>query len=196
VEDTRPGGHFSENQLELYAFNRLTEPEAAQLEEHLLICGSCQTRLTAVDNYIEVMKAAAVLPNKKPPERARALLLTSPIWVGGLALIAALAIYSPPRPLSLAKEVELRSDRGGPSLMSHAPAGARLSLSIDATSLPKLPSYRLEVVNAQGGQVWQASVVCEERRIRTPLGANLKPGTYWVRLFGPALLREYGLELN
>jgi hypothetical protein len=196
VEDTRPGGHFSENQLELYAFNRLSEPEAAHLEEHLLICGACQMQLTAIDNYIEVMKAAVVLPAKKPPERARALLLTSPIWVGGLVLITAMVMYSPPRRAGVPREVELRSDRGGASLISHAPAGARLSLTIDATSLPKLPSYRLEVVNANGSQVWQASVVCEERRIRTPLGANLKPGTYWVRLFGPALLREYGLELN
>ncbi len=196
MEDTRPGGHFSENQLELYAFNRLTEPEEAQLEEHLLICDSCQTRLTAISNYIDVMKAAAVMPSKKPPERARALLLTSPIWVGGLALITAMVIYSPPRRVSLPREVELRSDRGGASLISHAPAGDRLSLSIDAASLPKLPSYRLEVVNAQGGQVWQASVVCEQRRIRTLLDGNLSPGTYWVRLYGPSLLREYGLELN
>ena len=196
MEDTRPGGHFSEDQLELYAFNRMREPECAQLEEHLLVCGQCRSRLNEIDGYIAVMRAAAIEPRKKPPERSRKLILTSPLWVGGLALIAALLFYSPsPRSIQPA-EIELQSLRGGPSLMSHGPAGAPLSLTIDATSLPKLPAYRLEIVDANGGPVWQASVSSEGQRIRTRVQRNLGRGTYWVRLYGDSLLREYGLELN
>ena len=196
MEDTRPGGHFSEDQLELYAFNRMREPECAQLEEHLLVCGPCRSRLGEVDGYIAVMKAAAVHPLKKPPEKSRKLLLTSPLWVGGLALIAALLLYSPPRHSMQPSEIELKAERGGTSLIAHAPAGAPLLLTMDATSLPKLPAYRLEVVNAEGGQIWQGSVASEGQRIRTRVQRNLKPGTYWVRLYGESLLREYGLELN
>jgi hypothetical protein len=196
VEDTRPGGHFSEDQLELYAFNRMPEPECARLEEHLLVCGRCQSRLSEMDGYIAVMKVAAVQPNKKPPERSRKLLLTSPLWVGGLALIVALCVYSPPRRSMQPSEVELQSLRGGASLMAHARAGAPLSLSIDTASLPKMPAYRLEIVDANGGPVWQASVSSEGERIRTRVPRNLTRGTYWVRLYGDSLLREYGLELN
>ncbi len=196
MEDTRPGGHFSEDRLELYAFNRMPEPECARLEEHLLVCGTCQSRLSEIDGYIGVMKVAAVEPRKKPPERSRKLILTSPLWVGGLVLIAAVLFYTPPPRQTQPSEIELQSQRGSASLMAHGLAGAPLSLSIDATSLPKMPAYRLEVVNAEGGQVWQASVASEGNRIRTSVQRNLKPGTYWVRLYGDSLLREYGLELN
>jgi hypothetical protein len=175
----------------------MREQECAQLEEHLLVCGQCRSRLNEMDGYIAVMKAAAIDPRKKPPERSRKLILTSPLWAGGLALIAALLFYpASPRPMQPA-EIELQSLRGGPSsLMSHAPAGAPLSLTIDATSLPKLPAYRLEIVDAHGGPVWQASVSPEGQRIRTRVPRNLSKGTYWVRLYGDTLLREYGLELN
>ena len=203
MEDTRPGGHFSEDLLEQYAFNRMREPECARLEEHLLVCGSCRLRLSEIDGYIAVMKAAAVQPYKKPPERSwvrqtgpvRTLLVTSPLWVGGLALVAAGLFYSPTPHSMRPSEVELNSERGGASLMAHARAGA-LSLTIDATSLPKLPAYRLEIVNAEGGPVWQASVSPEGQRIQARVERSLKPGTYWVRLYGESLLREYGLDLN
>ena len=174
----------------------MQEPECARLEEHLLACGQCRSRLNEMDGFIAVMKAAAVQPDKKPPARSNKLLLTSPLWVGGLALIAAVLFYSPPPHSPQPAEIELQSLRGGASLMSHGPAGAPLWLSIDATSLPKLPAYRLEIVNAEGGQVWQASVSSEGQRIRTHVQRNLTRGTYWVRLYGDSLLREYGLELN
>src|SRR6202011_3976817 len=104
-------------------------------------------------------------------------------WVGGLALIVAVLFYSPgPRSMQ-PSEVELQSQRGGASLMAHAPAAAPLSLTIDATSLPKVPAYRLEIVNANGGQVWQSSVRSEGQRIRTRVDRSFSKGTYWVRLY-------------
>src|SRR5260370_8793212 len=93
-------------------------------------------------------------------------------------------------------EIELECQRGGACLMSHGRAGAPLSLTIDATSLPRIPAYRLEIVDANGGPVWQSSVSSEGQRIRTRVDRSLKSGTYWVRLYGDSLLREYGLELN
>src|SRR5258708_1699993 len=97
----------------------MPEPECARLEEHLLVCGRCRSQLSEVDGYITVMKAAAVQPHKKPPARSRKLILTSPLWVGGLALAAALLFYSPPPRSMQPAEIELQSLRGGASLMSH-----------------------------------------------------------------------------
>ena len=54
-----PSNHIDEETLERYALGRLGEEEAAPVEEHLLICHSCQDRLAAADEYIRIVRAAA-----------------------------------------------------------------------------------------------------------------------------------------
>ena len=52
--------HFSLECLEEYAMDMLSEEDCTFLEEHLLICSSCQDRLADADEYIRVAKAAAL----------------------------------------------------------------------------------------------------------------------------------------
>ncbi|HXP86719.1 MAG TPA: hypothetical protein VN841_18455 [Bryobacteraceae bacterium] len=51
--------HPAEDVLDEYAFRRLGEAEAAPLEEHLLVCETCQERLHQIDDFVLVMKQAA-----------------------------------------------------------------------------------------------------------------------------------------
>ncbi len=54
------GSHcIAEDLLETYAWGRLSEPESASLEEHLLLCAGCQNRLEQLDDYLRVATAAA-----------------------------------------------------------------------------------------------------------------------------------------
>jgi len=53
------GDHIDEETLECYALGRLAEDEAASVEEHLLVCHSCQDELAAADEYISTVRAAA-----------------------------------------------------------------------------------------------------------------------------------------
>lgn len=50
--------HISDDDLELYAMDRLTEAEAAPVEEHLLVCEGCRERLAEWDEYVRAMRAA------------------------------------------------------------------------------------------------------------------------------------------
>lgn len=50
--------HFSDQVLECYAMGRLSNLAGALLEEHLLICTACQTRLVAIEDYVVVLRAA------------------------------------------------------------------------------------------------------------------------------------------
>jgi len=50
--------HIDDDYLELYALDRLAEPDAARVEEHLLVCGECRMRLAASDAYVAAMGAA------------------------------------------------------------------------------------------------------------------------------------------
>jgi anti-sigma factor RsiW len=55
---TRPDSHTPVDALEAYSMGKLPDEAYAPLEEHLLICPVCQTRLEAIDAYICVVRAA------------------------------------------------------------------------------------------------------------------------------------------
>jgi hypothetical protein len=58
-------GHLLEDVLEQYAFNRLSEVDTETVEEHVLVCATCQSTLQEIDEYILLMKAAT--RTMKPP---------------------------------------------------------------------------------------------------------------------------------
>lgn len=67
---TRFDCHPPEDVLEAYAMGRLCELESAPLEEHILICLLCQDRLEAVDEFIQLARAAEEYVPPRPPSRA------------------------------------------------------------------------------------------------------------------------------
>jgi hypothetical protein len=60
------GCHLSEEILEEYAFGRTLEQELIRIEEHLLVCETCQELLTGLEEFILIFKAAAA-PWPTPP---------------------------------------------------------------------------------------------------------------------------------
>jgi anti-sigma factor RsiW len=47
-----------DDDLELYALDRMAEVDAAPVEEHLLVCEECRARLVEWDEYVRAMRAA------------------------------------------------------------------------------------------------------------------------------------------
>lgn len=58
IPDQTATSHQPDDQLELYALERLTEAEQAVIEEHLLICQACRERLDEVEAYAKAMRQA------------------------------------------------------------------------------------------------------------------------------------------
>src|SRR5450755_3459715 len=54
--------HPSEEVLDEYALNRLPEAVAAPIEEHLLICHSCQDALYVTEQFVSALKVEADQP--------------------------------------------------------------------------------------------------------------------------------------
>ena len=52
--------HPLEDFLEEYAFDRLSELDCAEFEEHLLVCQRCQHQSAQTDEYISLMKRGAM----------------------------------------------------------------------------------------------------------------------------------------
>lgn len=62
-------GHVSEDILERYAMGKLSAADCAPIEEHILICPTCQRELEAVDDYIRIARAAIAALAPQPPAR-------------------------------------------------------------------------------------------------------------------------------
>jgi hypothetical protein len=201
--------HPTEDLLEEYSFGRVLEPALATLEEHLLDCALCQTRLLEVDEYTALMKAgiAALEQEHRDARSARRFAIPGmPSFPVVFAAASVLALVSvtlswPRQPLqavgSLAA-VKLTALRGGDGDgVAHARFGHPLNLTIDRTDLLPALSYQLEVVNSTGRTLWSSVAQIAEQNLAARVTTRLAPGAYWVRLYsGGQLRREFGLRID
>jgi hypothetical protein len=193
-----PITHPDEDVLENYAFNRLSDLEVSEIEEHLLICEECQRTFAATDEYVQLMKAgtAAYIAKHAPGSPPRVRLREEGLrWNAAAAAILLLtcltALLSWRAPLGVPQTIELNALRGdSPSNISQAPAWQPLDLQIDLKEVRPAAGYRVEVVDATGRRVWFGGTPAR-------LTKGLSPGVYWVRLSTDAgeYLREYGLSI-
>jgi hypothetical protein len=94
--------------------------------------------------------------------------------------------------------IQLIALRGGEGYVALAPSGRPLELVFGRTDLPVDLSYRAQVVNSSGRQVWSGSVRIADQSLSIRVNGPLRAGAYWVRLYTSAgqLLREFGLRVG
>ena len=51
-----PSGHITEDILEAYSLGHLSAADVAPIEEHLLVCPTCQDRLQATDLFVATIR--------------------------------------------------------------------------------------------------------------------------------------------
>ncbi len=179
-------GHLNEEEIEKYSLRVTAEPDLTRIEEHLLVCEFCRKQVEDSDFYVRSMQTAAARSRREAGTAFpwRALLPVAAVLIIGFVLFH----RTGQAPLA----VVLTATRGGGAgVAARAPQGKRLALQPDTTGLPPAGSYRLEMVDQNGGLVWAGTFP----------GQPLKPlpaGGYFVRLFSQQgqLLREYALELE
>jgi anti-sigma factor RsiW len=50
--------HISDDLLEAYAVGRASEADVACLEEHMLVCEPCRSRLVAMESFVSLLRGA------------------------------------------------------------------------------------------------------------------------------------------
>ncbi len=205
--------HPSEDALEQYALGSMPEEQAAELEEHLLICATCQDRLQETDEFIAVMREAARQWREAPPPRWQLLLGRVQRWLDPRALrwvaaaAAVLLLVLIPRLLLEPRQraaqpvtILLRAHRAfEPEMFVAAPADRPLQLAWDPAGLGGDDCCRVEVVDTAGRVLIRSRVLqqSEGPQVRVE---GFSPGAYWVRLYGLApgapLLREFALRVR
>jgi hypothetical protein len=190
------GRHLEETTLEQYSMGSLAEDAATEVEQHLLICGDCCTKVTEADAYIRAMKGA-VQELPAAPERSRWNLrfLVPTFAVCTLLIVAAIVKF----PASVERSpvtIALFTMRGTDT-EAHGSARRPFALQPDLHGLPDSPSYRLDLVAFSGSPVWKGVLYVQPQPPTAIVPAQSR-GVYFVRVSLPSgeLLREYALELS
>jgi hypothetical protein len=180
------GPHLSDDALEAYSLHRISsEDELAAVEEHLLVCPHCETRLTKLDQFHEAIKTAAP---KVQAESKAPLIRGHIVWIiaAGLAAI----FFLPPalRQLQSPAEIELHAVRN--ETTATAPSGRPLRLKLDLVGLPA-EAYSWELVTLDGTLVSSGKASAE------PIAVGpIELGRYYIRIKKanqPDPVREFSL---
>lgn len=198
--------HCTDDDLELYALGRLNDDGSELVEEHLLICGTCQTRLDEADQYVRAMRNATFRLRAEQPKPIFAKFSewfrvpAVPMWAGAAACLL-LIVFSAtwigrqngggsPVPVSLLAE------RGGGNTV---PANRPLRVSLDARGLELGPKAHLVLVDANGVAVESADAPVESDHIQVRLPKPLHRGNFYLRVFkgqDEDPVREFLLEVQ
>jgi hypothetical protein len=188
--------HIEETTLERYSMGSLAEEAAVEVEQHLLVCEACCTKVTEADSYVRAMKRAAQeLPAE--PERLRwNLRILLPAFAACALLIAAAVVKFSPSVERAPATVALFAMRGT-GTEAQGPSKQPLILQPDLTGLPPSPSYSMDLVSVDGAPVWHGVLSAQADPPAALVPAQPR-GNYFVRLSLPSgqLLREYALQLH
>jgi len=205
---TTIGLHVPEETLMSYASGHLPENALRDVEEHMLMCESCQSALETIDDHMRAGAEAAreIREQSKKRKKARAWSLVfsgrSAVWAVVLAAAVILAVPAARRKGPVAQnppiEISLTAERGTAQARVPHTESSHLTLKIDSSELPNLPVYRLQLVDAAGKDIWSGSAPNIDGQIRAGIPQALGYGQYWVRLFTPDShqLREFGLTVE
>jgi anti-sigma factor RsiW len=188
--------HIDDDVLDQYASGSLRPELLAAIEEHLLTCPDCQTRLIAVDEFIGLFRAAATQPDARPqPLWPR---LFNARWIGAAAVAAAVFSFVfvefPKAPMAPAT-VFMQSLRG-PEAVAAITAGKPVRLVFDLTPTGDVRDYEVQIVNQIGTQVLAVPAEFNNGQLSV-LIRKLGAGSYWARIYRRAnseLIAEYGLR--
>jgi anti-sigma factor RsiW len=188
--------HIDDDVLDQYASGSLRPELLAGIEEHLLTCPDCQTRLISTDEFIGLFRTAATQPDARPQPLWQRLFNVR--WIGTAVVVAAVFSFifvQFPKPPMMPATVFMQSLRG-PEAVAAITAGKPVRLVFDLTPTGAVRDYEVRVVDLLGTQVLAIPVEFNNGQLSV-LIRTLGVGSYWARVFRRAnseLIAEYGLR--
>ncbi len=199
------GTHGTDDQIERYTIGTLPDAELAILEDHLLICEECRGRTEDTQAFTmalrDALKEAPVSAQTVSKQKATFDLtgwLRRPavsMAFGFVLLFCVLAIFSNQRNgLPAVAVLQLTATRGEVPTVGRA---RELDLRLAGAPQDGGP-YRVEVVDAQGKNIWGSLADNEGDAVLVKVPMRMQSGEYFVRLYsadGP-IVHEYGFRLR
>ncbi len=196
--------HPTEETLQRFLHDRLSEAELEKVETHILACELCVEQLEILEMLIAATKTATQLEAKPThPQLASA----SASWkeqfsfprlslaAGIICVVTAGSIL-----LSVPRDVTLETYRGRETPI--VAAWRPMHLTLNATDLSESP-VTVELVDDRGASVWSGSSAIRNDEVKVNLPRITKSGAYFVRLYHATpsdtrseLLREFTFEVK
>jgi hypothetical protein len=192
--------HIEENLLDQYALGTLSPESIAELEEHLLVCSFCQSRLVEADELLILFREAATLEDASTTPRWRnAFAFRTSFWSGAAAALTALLIllitgdsHRAKLPPAILLMQSLRGPEAGAKMASARPILLVFDMAVQASR-----DYEIDIVDALGNEVLKKAAEVRDGRLAV-LVEKLASGSYWVRVYcqhpSTELLAEYSLQ--
>jgi hypothetical protein len=195
--------HASDDELELYALDRLPELEVDRVEDHLIVCDPCRDRLEHIGSFALTMRETLRrFPAHEEREWFRfewlsRLMQPRFAMAGAFAVMLALltGIYEARRPsLAAVASLQLTATRAN---LQEVPPAREFDLTLrdfPATGGP----FRLELVDQAGTRLWAGHPESTPGELRAKIGLPLASGVFFLRLYGDAdrLVHEYGFRVK
>jgi hypothetical protein len=192
-----PALHVSEELLDQYSIGSLPEELLPEVEEHVLACEACQSRLKEADDFREIFRAAAVLPEARPHRSWwRAWRRPVAVWAAAAGFAASLIVVVANRHESpSAPAIAMLQSLRGPETSAQVPAGKPVVLMLDVAPLSQGAAYETRIVDPLGSEVFRGAATNRDGH-PSVLVNKLARGAYWIRVYRGKgeLVAEYGLE--
>jgi hypothetical protein len=197
-----PTPHIEEELLERYAMGTLPKESIPEIEEHLLSCSFCQSRLEEADEFLVHFRAAATQMGVRPAPFWNRFWTARKVLAGGAAAVATAAllmlfISGERHDTKLPPAMVLMQSLRGPESHAQIASGRPCLLIFDVPIMLPRADYEIEIVDTAGNEILKAGPNVKETQL-TLLVEKLAPGVYWVRVYRRQpvreLVAEYGLQ--
>jgi len=190
--------HVTDDQLELYALDRLPDSDLPDFEVHLMMCANCWERLDEIGTFALGMREAPPVTETdwlgwlRRPAFSMAMGFVVLVVVMG---IVARGIYSNARTtFAPSAALQLTATRGE---MPFTVPSREFDLTL--ADGPRVGGpFRVEVVNVTGMGAWSGLAENSPAGVQVKVMQRLGPGAYFVRLYDGSgkMLREYGFRIR
>jgi anti-sigma factor RsiW len=202
--------HLSEEQLEKYLLQQVSEADAAAVEEHLLVCAHCQTQLEELETFTKTFRAVAPILAREDAEPQQAGImdwlrqqLRNPLPALAFGAAAAIVVFLTPlawrNPAVSGPAVTLELEAVRAATVPQAPPARPLILRLDVDGLTRATSYRAELATNNGATLLTRAVAPSSGKATMEVPEGLSAGRYWLRLYGPdhaEPIREFGFAIR
>jgi hypothetical protein len=203
--------HPSEDVLERFLFRNSSREETEVIEDHIVGCGDCITRLEDLEDYAAVFRAASyelsqearLGAERRAKRRERWFTPEKFAWASAAAsLFIAISFvpgYISRQNAAIPIQVSVSAWRGVD--IASVATGHPLNLRLNSTDLPA-GAVVVQLVDSEGTEIWHGPASIRDESVMVSLPALNRHGNYFVRLYSAAsgtqtfgdLLREFGLR--
>ncbi len=185
--------HVTDDQLELYALDRLPDSDLPDFEVHLMMCANCRERLDEIGTFALGMREAPAAPKTDWFAWLRRPVFS--MGFGFVVLVLAIGIFSNGRTtFAPSASLQLTATRGE---MPFSVPAREYDLTLADGPRDGGP-FRVEVVYVTGIAAWSGFAESSPAGVQVKVMHRLGPGDYFVRLYDASgrMLREYGFRIR